>query len=167
MKKFLNFSIIILFLIIYTESFGQIRKSSQNSEFEEFFKKDCLDKNTEMEIFQVMMTPPLLSNISQKKFKSDIKEIIKKNCQYSIKESEIKINIYTILDYGVCIGEIFATKGTSKELTKKILEYIEQFKNIKPGKQGGIERNSISEIRIKIKKNRLKELNIYNLKFVR
>ena len=167
MKFALKSGIILLLILMYAASFGQTGSKAHQNDFEWHYKKECWPKNAVLEIFKVVETPPLVIGIEQKKFKSDIQEILKNNAQFSAKEMEIKIQIYTLVDYGVCVGGILASRGTDKELIKKLLDYAENLDHINPGKQRGIEKNCQSEIFIKTKKNKLKEIKFSNLKIAK
>jgi len=167
MKYALNYSFILLLFFFLTDSFGQSNKSIQNNNYEWHFKKECWAKNSELEIFKVIETPPLMVDVNQKKIKSDIKEIIKNSIQNSAEVLEFKIQVFTIVDHGVCIGGILVTKETSEKICKQIYDYVEKIENINLGKQGGREKNCLSEIYIKTKKNKLKALKFTNLKFAK
>lgn len=165
MKNLTKICLIVFVLFLSTESFGQFNSSIQSNNYEWHFKKDCWAKNSQLEVFKVIETPPLILDVNQKQFKSEIKDIIKTNFNNIEEELEFKIQVCTIVNQGVCIGGILVKEGTSENLSRMIFDYISRFDFIEFGKQRGEVKNCFSEVYIRTNKNKLKDLRFSNLKF--
>jgi len=165
MKFFTVPYIILLLVFLSFHSYSQTNRAYNNNKFEWYFEKECWPKNAQIEIFKVIETPPLLYGITQRQFKTEIKKIIRKNNHNSIKDTEFKIQIYSLVNSGVCVKGISVINGTNEELIKQIFQYIKKLDNIEIGRQRGIEKNCLSEIYIKTKRKKLRDIKFSNLKF--
>lgn len=153
------------FLLVFTASYGQTGRSLQQNDVEWHFKQECGESSSGMEVFKVIQTVPALTGSSQKKFKLALAEIIQRNFTDVEQELEFTVRVFTKTDQKVCISGILVKRGTPQALSSLIDEYFATLESVNPGKQGGVERNCVSEVYIKTKKNKLKELTFSNLRF--
>ncbi|MBK8623426.1 MAG: hypothetical protein IPN79_17110 [Saprospiraceae bacterium] len=163
--KLFQLCIYIVCLTIF--SFSELK--AQSKPLHDIYKNDCIksiDPDNPVEIFKIMMIPPVFKTYSQEEFFQKIRGFCEEE-NFDNKETNIIINYLILLDQGICVSDIQASTFLSERFTANVRDLVESVSDFAYGKHVGKDFSSAGNFTITIKKGKLKSLQLDNGVFER